>query len=297
MTEATMKTKTLANWFGSNRLLASTVGDQLKGCDWVGVPFCGGCSELPHIKVRGGIANDLHRHIINLALVVRDPAMKADLVKRLDGMLFHPDELEKAQIRCRQREEEWAATSLFNGQKPPFIPASLHWAQDYFVTSWMGRGAQAGTKGEFKGALPLRYNANGGGSSVRFRSAAKSLDAWHEVCKLWEFTCEDAFEMLARVKDSKDAPGLGIYADAPWPDAGDGFAHRFTERQQRQLAEILGAFKLVRVVIRFGDHPLIRELYPESKWAWVLNDSRDQDNKAVREVLIINGPSYAGGAA
>jgi DNA adenine methylase len=51
------------------------------------------------------------------------------------------------------------------------------------------------------------------------------------------------------------------------------------------------------VVVRFGDHPLIRELYPESHWTWVRQTSRAQSNDDVREVLLLNGRSYMEAAA
>lgn len=291
-TTTEMKTTALASWFGANRIRAENVGKLLKGCDWVGVPFCGGCSELPYIECRAGVANDKHRHLINLARVVKDPAMNEDLGKRLDATLFHPDELAKAQARCRQREEESEESGLFNGQKPPFVPASLSWAYDYFISVWMARGANAGTDSEFRGSLPTRYNTNGGGSNTRFRSARDSLAAWMEVCRPWEFECLDAFEFIGKIKEfnskGEKIEGLGIYADAPWPDAGDGYRHKFTEAMQRKLSKVLAAYQHTRIVIRYGDHPLIRELYPETHWTWHMQDSRDQNNSAVREVLIVN---------
>lgn len=62
----------LAPWFGSNRMLAHEVGRALSGCEWVGIPFAGGMAELPQIRARTIVANDLHKHIINLAEVVAD---------------------------------------------------------------------------------------------------------------------------------------------------------------------------------------------------------------------------------
>lgn len=41
----------LAPWFGSNRMLARYVGEELAGCQWVGVPFAGGMAEIFQIEV------------------------------------------------------------------------------------------------------------------------------------------------------------------------------------------------------------------------------------------------------
>lgn len=148
-----------------------------------------------------------------------------------------------------------------------------------------------------------------------------------------EFVRMDAFEFLEKCKDTRET---GIYVDAPWPDDGDRYKHKFSEGDQRRLAAKLARFERARVVIRFGDHPLIRELYPEhyerldcgrgdglvceptvceiqqgiipsagrscgprrplgNGWTWIPVKGRTQTNEAKREVLIVNGPSRAGG--
>lgn len=45
--------------------------------------------------------------------------------------------------------------------------------------------------------------------------------------------------------------------------------------------------------MRFYDHPLIREIYPEAQWTWRILKGRDQANNGDKpEVLLINGESY-----
>lgn len=271
-----MRINALAQWYGGNRMLAQRVGAALGRLRWCGVPFAGGCPELLHIRTAVGVANDLHRHVINLARVVRDDARVEQLVRRLDGLLFHPDELAEAQQRCRDREQ-----SAQIGDAP-----DVAWAADYFATCWMGRGGHAGKRGEFDQRLSLRWTSSGGDSAVRFRSAIESLRGWHRALRRWTFTCLDAFEFIDKVRD---AEGHGLYVDAPWPDAGEEYQHGFTSEQQLRLAEALARFTRTRVVVRYGDHPLIRELYPEPRWTWREQTSRNQRNGAVVEVLIING--------
>ncbi len=283
-----MKITTLAPWYGSNRTLAATVGLQLGQLAWCGVPFCGGCPELPHIRTRGGVASDLHRHIINLARCIADVDLKAELVDRLDGLLFHPDELRAAQRRCIERV---AVSPLFGQRAMCNGEADPKWAADYFVCSWMGLGGHAGKRTEFGQGLSLRYTSSGGDSARRFRSAIESLEAWHLSLRIWSFDCVDAFAMLDRVVDQA---GHGLYIDAPWPEAGDEYEHEFRGARHDRLAERLGEFEHARVVIRYGDHPLIRDLYPASQWTWVEQQSRSQTNGTVAEVLILNGPSYDG---
>lgn len=273
-----MRINALAQWYGGNRMLAASVGRALGRLRWCGVPFAGGCAEIPHINTAAGVASDLHRHLINLARVVSDDALVEELAHRLDSLLFHPNELHAAQRRCREREQ----------LDKPDGPPDLQWATDYFAACWMGRGGHAGTKREFEQTLSLRWTSSGGDSTVRFHGAIESLRDWHKSLRIWSFTCIDAFEFIDKVRD---AEGHGLYVDAPWPDAGDGYRHGFTRDQQARLAETLGRFHHTRVVVRYSDHPLIRELYPATHWTWLTQTGRNQHNGAMTEVLIVNGRS------
>lgn len=286
MITAAMKTTAIAPWFGANRIAAKRVGEELGKLAWCGIPFCGGCPELPHIRTRGGICADLHRHIINLANVIRDEDTWVELVDRLDTTLFHPDELDAAQRRCVEREQEANGGGLFSSADFLGPTDRVPWAADYFVACWMGRGGHAGKDTEFTQGLAVRWTASGGDSAVRFRSAIESLHAWHLALKKWQFERSDCFDFLDRVKDEA---GHGLYVDAPWPDEGIEYKHKFDDDQQTKLAERLSRFKKTRVVVRYGDHSLIRFLYPESRWRWEFATTRNQKNNDVREALIVNG--------
>lgn len=100
-----MTTTAIANWYGSNRMLAAHVGAELAGCAWVGVVFGGGMCEVPHIAARSILVNDKHRHVINLARVAKHKTQGPKLYRALRRFAFHPDELADAQARCLEREE------------------------------------------------------------------------------------------------------------------------------------------------------------------------------------------------
>ena len=274
MEMATAKIKAIAPWFGGNRMLAEEAGKLLAGCEWIGVPFAGGMSELAHFTARTILVNDLHFHVINLAMTAGDPVLGPQLYRRLRRKLFHQDELQAAQRACI----DWP-------QGIDEMP-DIDLAEAYFVSQWMGRSGLAGTKDEFKGNLPIRWSAGGGDSAVRYRSAVQSLLAWRRVLQRCNFTCLDGFAFLAK---AKDAAGHGLYVDAPWPDDGDGYKHRFTEADQVSLANVLHRFRHTRVVIRYADHPQIRALYGlDLHWQWHHLQGRTQSNGAKAEVLITN---------
>jgi DNA adenine methylase len=250
-----MPVRALASWFGSDRTIAPLIWKELAGSKFVGVPFAGGMSVLAEIDAPSLCVNDLHSHVINLASVVSVDDMRVELIRRLDAHPFHPKVFEFAKTHCCKIE---------SGEfVPKTIKDNLAWAVCYFIVCWMGRSAVAGTERELQGSISSRWNGNGGSSNTRYRSAVAGLDAWGKIMRRCEFRCMDAFEFLERCLESSDLPGHSIYVDAPWPDDGDKYVHKFDEPKQRRLAGVLGQFKKARVVVRFGDHPLIRELYRE----------------------------------
>lgn len=276
-----MKTKTgpkvtaLAPWFGSNRLLAPHVGRLLAGCRWVGVPFGGGMCELAHIDATTVVVSDLHRWIINVAQVAAGPDRER-LISQLESKLFHPDELDAAQERMKERE------------KIPFETGMFDAAVDYFVCVWMGRSSIAGTVDEFHGRLSTRWNANGGDSNVRYRSAVEGLKAWELIARRCSFSVLDVFEFLARAL-KEDQDGHGLYLDPPFPTAG--LIYKFNSGKDevdwhRRLAHAVWQFRRVRVVMRFYDHPLVRRFYPESGWEYHQLTGKKQSNDDAPELLL-----------
>lgn len=104
---------TLVPWYGSNRKLRRAVGRELDGWNFVAVPFAGGMCELPEFRASSILANDKHRHLINLARVVRNH--RRELIDRLDAQIFDPDTLAAAQLVCLAHEST-ASAGLFGAQ-------------------------------------------------------------------------------------------------------------------------------------------------------------------------------------
>lgn len=234
-------------------------------------------AELPHLTARTIVANDLHRHIINLARVSRDDELRGQLVRRLRRVLFHPDELKDAQDYCR---------SLQPGDGP-----NLDCAFNYFVCCWVGRSSKAGIDDEFNGRPAVRWKADGGDSMVRFQSAIRMLGTFSRTARRCTFETMDAFDFLAHCEDLN---GHGLYCDSPFPGQGDRYRFNCGKTQEKQrrwherLAEAVGRFGACRVVMRFYDHEMVRELYPEWRWEWHRLEGRTQANKKADEVLLTN---------
>ncbi len=290
MNAAHPKTTALLSYFGSNRMLASEIGKALEGCKFVAIPFGGGFCELLHINARTMIVGDRNRAAINLVNILKDRTLGPMLIRRLRREAFHPDTLAEAQAACQAAEFSSLveATGLFfadpaSEDKTP--EQRLEWARAYFIASWMGRGGATGTDGEFDGGMSIRFDASGGDSNTRYRSSVNGLMAWRRIMPRCNFYCEDFRVLIGRVKDD---PENAIYADSPWFGAGDGYKHKFSPQDHRDLARLLSVYKRARVVVRYDLCEMTKELYPGDKWDYRHKVSRSQSNGAVSEVVMTN---------
>lgn len=297
ITTPDLKQMRLVSWFGANTANAEMPAKLLSGCTWVYIPFAGSLCEIPHFH--GSVqlmVSDLHHNLITLAKIVKDEVQCAELAKRLASKLFHPKTLRDAQEVLQTAQTVSKCNGLFASQAAMAPATAMEIAEAFFVCAWMGRSALAGTKGECKGGLAVRYDAGGGDSVTRYDSAVASLLAWHQHARKCSFTEENAFDVIDRlnkkVTDKKFKPKepgnrIGGYFDPPWADDGECYLHAFSEKDQRQLARALTLLPHVKCVMRFGDHPLVRELYPESIWTWHGKTGRDQHSKDKAEVFLV----------
>jgi len=236
-----------------------TAKSLLDHCKHVTIPFVGGASIIPHLKARAIVANDLNDLAINFYLYasgVHGGDAQEALFHHCHYTLSHPFELQCAEFLLQQAD----------------LKGSLTQAWAYWAQCWIGRKGKGGTKNQ--GGMPsVRRTANGGTNASRIRAAADDLAEWakqFERCE-WEQVCFRV--LLPKVADQEDC---GLYCDAPWVDAGKLYLHSFVEKDHRDLRELLSRFEKTTVVVRYGDHPLIRELY--QGWNIIEASSRDQCN-------------------
>jgi DNA adenine methylase len=204
---------------------------------------------------------------------------------------------------CHEAAERWRA----RGHSPaPELP-DLERAFDFFVCSWMGRNGVAGTQSYNQGFC-VRYTKNGGHAATRFQSVRESIPAWHARLRNMTILNRDGLELLERVED---AAGVAIYCDPPYLVKGAKYVHDFADgfmgakNDHERLASLLSRFRKTRVVVSYYDHPALASLYPgwtvrrcPTVKALVNQGMRDRGGAVeAPEVLLINGPSLAGGAA
>jgi len=268
-------------WFGADTQVAEQYAALLADCKHVTIPFCGGLSVVAHLVETASeiVCNDRHTLAINFYNVIRDPATRAVLVNDLEATPFHESMLAESQQVCKTiGERGWI----------DMTPREV--AFHYFITCWMGRSGKAGTKSEFNGGLAMRWDAGGGSSPLRFQTAVRSIqEVWGPICERCSFVCSDWREVLAKIKDD---PKCGVYADPPWFVDGKDYQHSFSENDHEELAESLFRFRRAKVVLRYGNHPSVWDLYGGNRGGVCFRieevESRNQSNNEVAELCITN---------
>ena len=249
-----MKTKSALSYFGSDSEVASQLAGMLNQCKHVTIPFVGGASIIAHLKARAIVANDLNNAAINFYRNMSCPKNRNQLIEMCQRTLSHPAETEEAKAIIEKAGDEQLDQ----------MTLSAAWA--FWALGWVGRKGKGGTK--HLGGMP----------SVR-----RTAEAWakeFERCE-WESICFR--DLLPKVADK---PDCGVYCDPPWVGAGRNYLHNFTTGDHHDLAGLLGRFEQTTVVVRYGDDPLVREIY--SDWTIVDAASRDQCNRVKGEIWITN---------
>lgn len=260
------KTKSALPWFGSAAGVAMKIGAELDRCSHVTILMAGGLPELPYIQARAVVANDLHELAIDFYDCMsgkHGERVKLDLIDCCNHTLSHPSHLSRA-IRFMKHE------SILDRS----------WA--FWATCWIGRKGKGGTKNQ-TGMPSIRRTAGGGTNATRIQSAANDLQAWAAEFERCEFECDHFVNVLKKVADKA---GCGVYADAPWIGAGKHYLHKFNLLDHVLLAVMMRRFEHTKVVIRYGDDPVIRHLYRDFQITDV--ESRNQAGKKVNELLITN---------
>lgn len=262
-------------WFGADTMVCEQYAALMADCKHVTVPFCGGLSVVAHLVETAGevVCNDKHALALNFYFCISNKTIREEVLSQLEVMPFSAELLEQAQSLCKK----------YSGGAFTNIDAAVA----YFVTAWMGRSGKSGTKTELNGGLAMRWDAGGGSSPLRFHTAVRSIqEVWGPICERCSFVCMDWQDVLAKVKDD---PKCGVYLDPPWIGAGDDYQHGFTRDDHVLLANQLESYFVnTKVVLRYGDNALIRELYASDNWTIREIKSRDQANGEVSELCITN---------
>lgn len=266
-----MKTKSALSYFGSDSEVASELAAMLDDCKHVTIPFCGGLSILPNLKARAVVANDLHLQVINFYRFASGrfgEVAQRLLFEKCQSTLSHPEEIELAKIYCDRSDTRDGV-----GQA---------WA--FWALCWIGRKGKGGTA--HSGGMPsVRRTATGGMNASRIRAAADDLPEWARHFERCEWESVDFRRLLPKVSDSV---GCGVYCDPPWKGLGDVYLHPFNDQDHIDLADCLNRFKETTVVVRYGEHPMIRYLYSDPRWTIIDASSRTQTNEVKGEIWITN---------
>ncbi len=291
-----MPIKALAPWFGGKRNLAPLIVQELGRHHAYWEPFCGSMAVLlakPPARIE--TVNDLHELLIDLAIVVADPAQGPELYRQLRRTLMHEDFFAESDRIIRELESEGPELWGTGFHRLTRLQRAYH----YFVASWLGRNGTAGMPASHTGTYCVRYTAKGGHAATRWQSAIRSIPAWRRRLSRVTILRRDAFELLERIED---APGVAVYVDPPHLVKGASYLHDFAAGDHRRLADLLARFRAGRIVVSYYDHPDLADLYPPDRWSRVritVNKAmahagrRGVNQTQATEVLLVNGPSYS----
>jgi len=289
VSEAKSKIGAIAPWFGGKRTLARTIVGEFGPHRAYWEPFCGSMAVLfAKPASQQETVCDLHGPVTNLARMLANEESALDLYKRA-----------AVTLSCEAlyyESLEW----LESNPGATGIVAAYH----FLVVSWQGRNGTAGTR-RTTYAPSRRYTPGGGSTAGRWRSAVESIPWWHDRLRNVLVLNADGFKVLPEIADED---GVVVYADPPYlastraDGGGSVYQHDFRDEDHERLAEQLCRFRRSRVVVSYYESPRIRELYP----GWTVRKCTMQKNLHVQnrrgignceapEILLLNGPSLAGG--
>lgn len=285
--------KAVVPYFGAKRTLAPLIVRELGEHRSYYEPFCGSCAVLlakPPSRMEH--VNDLNGALVNLVRCIQHPELGPKLYRRLRRMLM-------VETLWREAADRWKARGR---QRVPETP-DLEAAVDYFYASWSGRNGVVGTS-NYNYAFAVRYTGGGGHAGSRWRSAVDSIPAWRRRMRDVVVLNRDGLELTERIEDEE---GTAIYLDPPYLVKGARYIHDFAPDDHRRLAEAAARFRRARVVVSYYAHPLLDDLYPRDRWthrhvpvnkSLLSGNGRNRESAGpvvAPEVLLINGPSLAGG--
>lgn len=278
-----MKVGALIPWAGSKRTIAAAIDDALGDHRAYFEPFCGSMAPLlAKRRATMETVNDLHGDATNLARVIQHAELGPKLFRQLRRTLFCQEFFTEVQKAFR------ADGLQANVSKSPDLERAVR----YSIYAWFGRNGVIGTNGGNN--FCVRYTANGGSPSTRWRSFVSSIPWFHRRLQGVIILRECGFGLLERVED---ADGVVIYCDPPYLQKSFRYEFDFAAHDHDRLAALLNRFEHTRVVVSYYDHPDLARLYPgwtkldvSTTKAMVSQGQRGKKGSAVKapEVLLIN---------
>ena len=253
-THPVRRVSAFAPWLGSTGTMARSIIDLLGPHYRYYEPFVGGGAVLlAKDRADSECINDANGELVNMLRVIASKRWRdfADRVWRL-GYGQHSFDDCKAIIL--------ASPPPVAGTHADVDEVHVERAACAFVLWWAGAGGQAGMD-PCTARLSVRFKQGGGQAATRFRTAFESIAWFRERLTGGAIMRTDAVELLHRIADDDDRPGVTIYVDPPY--ILEGHLYQVALDDLQPLAEALHRFRRARIVLSYNAHPWLDETYAD----------------------------------
>lgn len=250
-------------WFGGKGKVAQLIINYMPPHRSYIEPF-GGAAHVIAQKPRAPheVYNDIDGDLVNFIMIARDQPEK--LCRACETLPY-----------SRELYERWKSEPM---PSDPFDRAVRFF---YLNRSGIAKGNGPGTyKTGWRHSTQFTQNP-----AVGYQSACKLISSFSERMKGVMIEHDD----FRRVIEKYDSTDTLFYVDPPYIGREKYYAGGFTEKDHRELAEILNNIK-GKAIVSYYDDPLLTELYPN--WRRETFESYKQvvngDNCFAEELLLMN---------
>lgn len=246
-----MNTRSPLIWFGGKGRVARTIIDKMPHHRCYVEPFGGAAHVIAQKEpVDCEVYNDIDGDLVNFLLMAR--SRTAELINLCNSFPYSRELYERWKREDAPHSELDRAARFFYLNRSGIAKGNAD-TSECTQTGWRHSSTTNTSRAYYNAVEVIRS------FSERMKNVMIDNRDFREIIRVY------------------DAPHTLFYLDPPYINKEKYYAGNFSEKDHRELAEILQNIK-GKAIVSYYNHPMLDELYPGGKW-W-----RD-DFKAVRQVV------------
>jgi DNA adenine methylase len=219
------------------------------GADTLVDVFGGSAAVTLNAGFEKRVWNDASADLATLFRVLANPSTRSDLLHRLEWTPV-----------CRRIFTDDYAIYLRGGFSFSLLGDPVDRARATLyrqLLSWGGKGRSGGLSVSTGDRNAIK-------EVLRYKNVLTKLD---QIGDFFRSTCIENLDYQDAVRIYGVRPNCVLFCDPPYDGTEHYYSQRFGRADHVFLAHLLDASKSA-CVSTYYDTPLIRELYPETKWSW-----------------------------